>query len=49
MKADDVRIRHRRGYYAPYDPMDKWKQRALEREQRRLKEEQEKAKEKDKN
>ena len=48
VKADDVRIRHRRGYSAPYDPMDKWNQRALEREQRRFQEEQEKAKEKGK-
>ena len=46
MKADDVRVRHRVGYYAPYDPMDKWNRRALEREQRRFQEEQEKAKEK---
>ena len=45
VKADDVRVRHRVGYYAPYDPMDKWKQRALEREQRRFEEEQEKTKE----
>ena len=44
VKADDVRIRHRRGYYAPFDPMDKWKQRAMEREQRRFQEEQEKGK-----
>ena len=48
VKADDVRVRHRVGYYAPYDPMDKWKQRALEREQRRFQEEREKAKEKGK-
>ena len=52
VKADDVRVRHRVGYYAPYDPMDKWNQRALEREQRRFEEEQEeaakKAREKDK-
>lgn len=41
VKADDVRVRHRVGYYAPYDPMDKWKQRALEREQRRFQKEQE--------
>ena len=42
VKADDVRIRHRRGYYAPFDPMDKWNRRALEREQRRFQDEQEK-------
>ena len=44
VKVDDVRVRHRRGYYAPYDPMDKWRQRALERERRRFQEDQEKGK-----
>ena len=31
VKAKDVRVLHRAGHYAPYDPMDEWKQRAVER------------------
>ena len=43
VKADYAWIRRQRGNYAPYDPMDRWKHRALEHDQSRYEKKQEEA------
>ena len=36
VKVDDVRVRHRKGYFAPFDPMDKWRRRSKEKQLKQL-------------